>query len=77
MGINTFSDTVSEICNVNFHTNSTCKSSGLVMFWYGPESSDPCNLISDPDPNIFVSGFQDTKILFFLRCFCLLFIVGT
>jgi hypothetical protein len=45
------------------------------MFWYGPESSDPCNLISDPDPNIFFSGFQDTKNQVFSSM--ILIIVGT
>ncbi len=40
------------------------------MFWYGPESSDPFNLISDPDPTIFFSGFQDTKnLVLFLNVF--------
>jgi hypothetical protein len=47
-----------------------------VTFWYG-SGSDPCHLLPDPDPALFVSGFQAAKKAMFFFVFCVLPFEGT
>ncbi len=46
----------------------------ICAFWYGSGSADPYHWITDPDPELFFTDFQDanTKQVFFPKFFCLL-----
>jgi hypothetical protein len=49
-----------------------------MTFWCGSGSADPCLLLMDPDPGIFVIGLQAAnKKLIFIKFFCLLLFEGT
>jgi hypothetical protein len=49
-----------------------------MTFWCGSGSADPCLLLMDPDPGIFVIDLQAAnKKLIFNKFFCLLLFEGT
>ncbi len=63
-------------CILNYQRQ--CCGSMNMTFWCGSGSADPCLLLMDPDPGIFVIGLQAAnKKLIFIKFFCLLLFEGT